>query len=366
MSDLRGLTLAIVGDGAVGLTLAVRAAQTGARTSLFGLGKSSNSASAVAAGMLAPAFETALDPVCAGHFELLRAARDAWPELIATLDQPPDTLDRSGALHVGLADDAVGLADLHGQLQSIGAVSEPLDAAALRRWLPGLSPNWVGGVFTPEDWRLDPLALLPALEAAFDRWGGRRVASTVSLNPSGQFFADGQAISADALVVAAGPGALGWSDLIPELAALHPIKGQILTFEAPPRGGPVVRGPSAYVAPQSGGAMVGATMEAGRTDLSIDAGAVDHLRSAAIALFPHLADATFRARAGVRAETADGLPLVGASSLAGVYLAVGARRNGWLLAPLLARILLDEIAGRTSAFAGPLKASRFRPWPART
>jgi glycine oxidase len=112
--------------------------------------------------------------------------------------------------------------------------------------------------------------------------------------------------------------------------------------------------------------MVGATMEAGRIDLSIDAGAVDHLRSAAIALFPHLADATFRARAGVRAATADGLPLVGASSLAGVYLAVGARRNGWLLAPLLARILLDEIAGRTSDFAGPLKASRFRPWPART
>jgi glycine oxidase len=311
--------------------------------------------------MLAPAFETALDPVCAEHFELLRAARDAWPELIATLDQPPDTLDRSGALHVGLADDAVGLADLHAQLQSIGAVSEPLDAAALRRWLPGLSPNWVGGVFTPEDWRLDPLALLAALEAAFDRWGGRRVASTVSLNPNGQFFADGQAISADALVVAAGPGALGWSDLIPELAALHPIKGQILTFEAPPRGGPVVRGPSAYVAPQSGGAMVGATMEAGRIDLAIDAATVERLRASAIDLFPALATAPLRASAGVRVATADGLPLVGASQVPGVYLAVGARRNGWLLAPLMAGILLDAIAGRSPTYGAQLRPTRFSP-----
>jgi len=34
----------------------------------------------VAAGMLAPAFESALDPSSFGHFALLRTARDLWPD----------------------------------------------------------------------------------------------------------------------------------------------------------------------------------------------------------------------------------------------------------------------------------------------
>jgi glycine oxidase len=355
---LKGVTLAIVGGGAVGLTLGVQAVQAGVRTTLYGLGAAAASASGVAAGMLAPAFEAALDPVSHHHFELMRAARDAWPEMIAALDLPRSTLDRSGALRVG--DDAL-LSDVGVRMQAMGAAVERLDADALRRLRPELSHRLAGGVFTPEDWRIDPLALLPALETAFARSGGRRVAAAVSLDADGRFVADGDVVATDAVVVAAGSGALAWRDLIPELAALHPIKGQILTFDAEPRGGPVVRGPQGYVAPQPGGAMAGATMEIGRTDLGTDAATVERLRSGAVDLFPHLARAAFKARAGVRAATADGLPLVGASQRARVYLAVGARRNGWLLAPLIARVILDGLAGRTSPHAGPLRASRGVP-----
>jgi len=359
MPDLTGLTLAIVGGGAVGFTLAVRAAQAGARTTLYSGGAAVDSASGVAAGMLAPAFEAALDPVSAGHFELLRAAREAWPELIAALDLPEAALDRSGALRAGATGEEALLTDLEVRLQAMGAVCERLDAVALRRLQPELSHQLVGGVFTPEDWRIDPLALLPALETAFARSAGRRVASAVTLNARGRFVAEGEVVDADAVVVAAGPGALAWRDLIPELAALHPIKGQILTFDAEPRGGPVVRGPNGYVAPQPGGAMAGATMQIGRTDLATDTASVQRQRSAAIDLFPNLAEAEVRARVGVRAATADGLPLIGASQRAGVHLAVGARRNGWLLAPLIARVILDELAGRRSTHAGPLRASRY-------
>jgi glycine oxidase len=41
----------------------------------------------------------------------------------------------------------------------------------------------------------------------------------------------------------------------------------------------------------------------------------------------------------VRVTTPDGLPLVGWSRSPGVILAVGARRNGWLLAPLVANMV---------------------------
>jgi glycine oxidase len=358
MSELKGLTLAIIGGGAVGLTLGVRAAQAGARTTLYGLDAASDSASGVAAGMLAPAFEAALDPVSAGHYQLMRAARDAWPDLIATLDLPAETLDRSGALRVGACSDDPLLTALQAQMQAMGAACERLDAVALNRLRPELSRKLAGGLFTPEDWRIDPQALLPALEAAFGRSGGRRVRAVVSLDASGRFVVDGEIIAADAVVVAVGSGALAWRGLIPELAALHPIKGQILSFDADPCDGPVVRGPQGYVAPQPGGAMVGATMEVGLADLATDVAVVGRLRAGAVDLFPHLAEAEFRARAGVRVATADGLPLVGASKLEGVHLAVGARRNGWLLAPLVAGVILDELAGRTSPYAKVLRASR--------
>jgi glycine oxidase len=48
---------------------------------------------------------------------------------------------------------------------------------------------------------------------------------------------------------------------------------------------------------------------------------------------------------GVRASTPDGLPLVGWSATPGVMLAVGARRNGWLLAPLVADLVAAYLKG---------------------
>jgi len=361
MPDLSGSTVAIIGGGAIGLALGVRAAQAGARTTVYSPDAPTDSASGVAAGMLAPAFEAVLDPISAGHFELMRAGRDAWPEMIADLDLSTAALDRSGALRpIAEGEEAIA-ADLEARLGAMGARFERLDAAALRSLQPALSQTLVGAVFTPEDWRIDPSALLAALDAALTRSGGRRVQASATLDTSGRFWAGRNTIAADAVVIAAGPGSLSWGGLIPELAALHPIKGQILTFAADPRAGPVVRGPHGYVAPQPGGAMVGATMEIGRTDLVADAGAVERLRSGAADLFPHLEAAAFTARAGVRAATADGLPLVGASQRPGVHLAVGARRNGWLLAPLIARVIVDELAGRTSPYASLLTASRLIP-----
>jgi glycine oxidase len=70
-----------------------------------------------------------------------------------------------------------------------------------------------------------------------------------------------------------------------------------------------------------------------------------------------LAEATFGVSAGVRAATADGLPMVGPSSAAKVVLAVGARRNGWLLAPLVAQMVAACVVGRD---LGPY-AARFDP-----
>ena len=79
-------------------------------------------------------------------------------------------------------------------------------------------------------------------------------------------------------------------------------------------------------------------------------------------LFPALDGAPFSVQAGVRAATPDGLPLVGASARDGVWLATGARRNGWLLAPLVARMLAAYLSERDPGpFAGLLAPRRFAP-----
>ncbi|HEV7384096.1 MAG TPA: FAD-dependent oxidoreductase, partial [Phenylobacterium sp.] len=77
-------------------------------------------------------------------------------------------------------------------------------------------------------------------------------------------------------------------------------------------------------------------------------------------LYPGLAGATFAASAGIRAATADGLPLVGPSQAPKVILAVGARRNGWLLAPLVAEVVTACATGRDAGpYAGRLDPARF-------
>ncbi len=115
----------------------------------------------------------------------------------------------------------------------------------------------------------------------------------------------------------------------------------------------MVRGAGVYIAPGPQGAIVGATMQTGIADRRIEPEVVQGLLSRASALYPALAEADFIPSAAVRAASPDGLPLVGPSRKPGVLLAAGARRNGWLLAPLIAGEIVGLAAGqgvRTAAF----------------
>ena len=101
-------------------------------------------------------------------------------------------------------------------------------------------------------------------------------------------------------------------------------------------------------------------MEEGRSDLAIDPEAVDRLQAAAARLFPQLAAATAIASAGVRAATSDGAPVVGLTAQPGVLVARGARRNGWLLAPLIAEVVIGHLLGHAhDAAARAFDPARF-------
>jgi glycine oxidase len=163
----------------------------------------------------------------------------------------------------------------------------------------------------------------------------------------------------DLLVIATG-AARTLAEAAPELSVLQPIKGHILQVDASGPVGVTVRGERGYAVPTGDGLAFGATMEPGVDDPSVDPANREPLLDAGAQLFPQAAGAAHRLLAGVRGATPDGLPLVGASATAGVMLAVGARRNGWLLAPMVAGAIAALATGRDPGpFAKRLDPARF-------
>jgi glycine oxidase len=358
VSRLSGLNVLVAGAGAVGSAVALHLKLEGARVVLADPAPLGDNASGVAAGMLAPAFESVLDPVSAGHFTLLRAARELWPAFVERLEPNGARLDRSGALWAG---DPAGLEFMLDKLVGVGAHAERVGRSAAEALSPGLhAPE--GGIFTSEDWRIEAGPMLAALRAAFLEAGGEVRAAELNRAGAGEAtLSDGSKLAVDQIILATGLPPVGLAEGPPELELIAPIKGQIARLEGQgPRGGPVVRAEGIYVAPLASGVLAGATMETGRRDRRVEPETAQRLAGLAAKLFPALDPTRATGAAGTRAAAPDGLPLVGASQSPGVRLALGARRNGWLLAPLIAEVTADQLAGaEPKACAGRFDPARF-------
>jgi glycine oxidase len=339
--------IVVAGAGAVGTVCALVLARAGLDITVIDSTLVGANASAVAAGMLAPAFETLFDDAGTSRFELLAAARDLWAGLDARLS-------KDGALAVGTRDEAEAWA---ARLEAVGARTELLTPARTAALSADLALDaW--SAFSPDDWRLDPSEALQGLRQAAEAAGARFLAGeVVGLSQGHVELADGRRLAADLLVAATG-ASRSLAELAPELAGLQPVKGHILRASGAWRAGPAIRKPGLYLCPGPGEIVVGATMEAGVADAAVDPDMAADLADRAARMAPGLAGLTWRAAAGVRAATPDGLPLLGASRTDGVILAVGMRRNGWLLAPLVAAEVLRCVDGSPPGAAAKLFAPR--------
>src|SRR3990167_3650777 len=106
--------ITVAGAGALGLTTALALADAGAEVTVFDPADPLDNASGVAAGMLAPAFESVLDPAAAPQLDLMLAARDLWPALETRIGI---VVGRAGAVAVGEVD---FLARIDAGLRSLG------------------------------------------------------------------------------------------------------------------------------------------------------------------------------------------------------------------------------------------------------
>ncbi|CAN7143346.1 FAD-dependent oxidoreductase [Phenylobacterium sp. LjRoot225] len=335
-------TATVAGAGALGLSCALALADAGFEVTVCDPGPPFVNASAVAGGMVAPSFEAVLDSAAADHFDLLLAARNLWPALEA---RSGVRLDRTGALAAGRS---AWLHELQAAFGTLGLFATEIPRRTAEDLAPGLAEDLDGVLLNREDWRLDPCAALAALRVAAAAAGVGFQATAVKGRGA-----------ADLLVLAAG-AAPGLAEIAPEAAALSPIKGHILRARMADLTGVTVRGEGVYVTPADGGLAIGATMEPGVADVRPDPAKAAPLLAAGATLFPALARAAPELQAGLRAATPDGLPLVGFSQAAGVLLATGARRNGWLLAPLVAQLAAALATGRDPGrYAARLDPARF-------
>jgi len=368
----RVVDVAVVGAGVIGLSVAWRTAQEGLTVAICDP-EPARGASWAAAGMLAPTTEVRWGE---GTLRALsQASATKWPGYAAALEDEsglPVGLRKDGTLSVALdADDYRALEESFTVQRELGCDVELLTGRDCRRLEPSLNPRVAGGVLSAGDHQVDNRALLRALTQAVARRGVellrsavREIRRTADERVAGVVLDDGTELTAGKVVVAAGwrsghVGGLAHGDV----AAVRPVKGQILRLRSDPSV-PVIgrairalaQGRSVYLVPRaSGEVVVGATVEERGADTTVTAGAVYDLLRAAVAVVPEVGELELsEAMAGLRPGSPDNGPVLGAASTRGLFVATGHYRNGILLAPLTADVLVDALSGR--AIGGPAAA----------
>lgn len=338
----------IIGGGIIGLSLSIELRKRGAHVLVVERGEPGREASYAAAGMLADSgTETPaiLQPLATASARMYR-------EFVHELQ------DEAG-IHIDLRDEGTLLflpaEEIHG-----GSETLPAPLAELE---PALADPKRPAIYLKEC-SVDPRALVAAaLKAAKHRGVDVSSGSPVTnvLTSDGRVAGvatDKTNYHAPVVVNCAG----AWAGHVPPLQfPTRPVKGQMLAVAAP-RLRHVIRAPEVYLVPRSDGRiLIGSTLEDAGYDKRTDANVIQRMHRAAIAIVPALEQArVLQDWAGLRPGTPDGLPILGATSLPGYFVAAGHFRDGILLAPITAHVMAQVIMGeRAEHNLAPFSPARF-------
>ena len=337
----------ILGGGLMGLALAHQLARQGTAVEVLSR-RRSEAAGFVAAGMLAPHAEgLSGDLLRLGQISLERI-----PSWVAQIEA--DSGLSCGLRPCGIVVPFASAAER--DMYPTATWGEALDRVGLERELPGIGPGWQAGLLFRQDGQIDNRRqLMRALERACVELGVRfqEGVEVLELLHDGQELRGVRVRSAEAelttspacrAVLCSG----AWSaQLLPELP-VFPVKGQMLSLQGPREAlQRVIFGPGTYLVPREDGLLVvGATSEreAGFTEGLTPFGQ-SQLQAGIAALLPQANQWPPMERWwGFRPCTPDEGPLLGTSSIKGLWLATGHHRNGVLLAAITAELLAAALS----------------------
>ena len=362
MGERAKLELAVVGGGIIGLAVAWRARARGMQVTVLERDTAGAATSHVAAGMLAPVAEVEFGEAGRRLLELGLRSAQLWPSFAGELEGASGIevgLMRTGTLL--LARDADEARELERQLAfrgSLGLRVERLLPSQAREREPALAPTVRLALEAPDDHSVDPRLVLAALRAACLASGVklREHAALARIELEGGrvkqlVLAGGERLAAANVVLAAGP----WSERLEGLppgarVPVRPVKGQILRLRDPDGPGLLrraVRFEGGYVVPRADGRYVlGGTVEERGFQALPTAGAVYEMLRDASEVVPGVSELEIEELSvGFRPGTPDNAPAIGPSSVQGLTWATGHYRNGILLAPLTAEMVVELLAG---------------------
>ncbi len=407
--------VAVIGGGAVGVTVAYYLARRDVPVTLFDGNEIGHGASFGNAGLLVPSYSVPL--ATAGNaLEGIRSllgrpsAVDVkiWPTastiawvlrfLAATRSGPtqrglkalsafalrsltlyddllhdaPAEIDyaRNGTLYVSrTANSLAASAELAGRLQAVGIRSKIMDRSQARAHEPTLSDSVAGGVWYPDDGRLQPLNFVRHVAGLARALGAEFCAESITgftrdgSGVTGVRTAD-QSFEASRVVIAAGT----WSPSVVRPLGLHvpilPAKGYSFDLELAdaPRTSMLFAERHVSVTPMNNLIRATTGLDFHGHDARVRQARIDLIHTA---YREYLAEPRFLAEspawAGFRPLTPDGLPIVGPSSRIGnVIFATGHGPLGVTLAPATAQAVAGTILDESFPIAREILPARFR------
>ena len=262
-------------------------------------------------------------------------------------------------------------------LESLGAEWEELDRDMLLQTEPCLRPigdELCGAIRFPRDASADSylfsqsmceLAAQKGVTFAYDS-----PVSRITADGSGVTVAvDGTEVRGDALIIAAGAYSGRLAANLGIKLPIAPAKGYSITVplgDWPERPRHVIGDMGVH----AGLNVLGDTLRVAGTadfcgfDTSVDPERIDYMVGLVEAVLPEFADAMDRSAirpfAGLRPLSADGLPMIGATGVANVFVNTGHGGLGWTMAAGSAKVLAEKVLGLSPALdIEPYSPSRF-------
>ena len=351
-----GFDVIVLGAGIVGSACAMEFVRAGFRVAVVEREEALSGATAAGMGHV-----VAMDGSPA-QLAITNYSRSLWRELAP--DLPDDVeLEVRGTIWVAVDEDE--MREVHAKRETFGAAgieSQVLDSRELADAEPNLRPGLAGGLLVPGDCVIHP----PAAAAFFLGEAIRGGAVLLRGQPAERIangrvtLKDGASYSADKIVVATGvdTNLLRWlpiqkrkghliiTDRYPgflhhQLVELgytksaHSITTDSVAFNIQPR--------------PNGQVIIGSSRQYSSETEGVEPRMLETMLQRAQSYMPALAQMPgIRSWAGFRAATPDKLPLIGATSDPGIFVAVGFEGLGITSAPGAARLLVDSLLGRAS------------------
>jgi glycine/D-amino acid oxidase-like deaminating enzyme len=300
------------------------------------------------------------------QLDLTRYSRSLWQQSIPKL---PDTVEYETRGTLWVAADEEEMAEVHAKKATYAAAgvrADVLNESEVAAEEPKLRPGLAGGLLVPDDgviyppaatdWLLDRAlslgaTLLQGPAAVSAKNGELRLADGTTLHSNRIVLATGTDCSLlPTLPIKKRKGHLLITDRYPDflhhqlvelgyLKSAHTLETDSVAFNIQPR--------------RTGQLLIGSSRQYSNEDFRSDTGILSQMLERAQSYMPQLAQISgLRVWTGFRAATPDKLPLIGpAEGLSDdrtLWLAVGFEGLGITNAPAAARLLTDQMLGRTS------------------